>query len=164
MFTLLPSLYLVAVHYIRKWNSSNYNYEEKHEEEIKTFDNNVINQNNLQTISNDIKSIDTIEKYDVTLLQHNDESLVGDHSQSTRLNVKDTGNHLSNVKKDEDDQFNEIQPDTIKPNQSSSWLNNERQKTNANDLDENDISYLINETGFTREQILLWYSDFLVCN
>ncbi|CAF1688819.1 unnamed protein product, partial [Adineta ricciae] len=48
-----------------------------------------------------------------------------------------------------------------KPLRSSSLLNVGRQKTYTNDLSENDIIHLMNETGFTREQILLWHSDFL---
>lgn len=38
-----------------------------------------------------------------------------------------------------------------------------RRKTSVSELGHDDIAYLINETGFTEEKILLWYGDFLVC-
>ncbi|CAF1397780.1 unnamed protein product [Adineta ricciae] len=37
----------------------------------------------------------------------------------------------------------------------------QRRKTSISELSYDDINYLINETGFTRDEILLWYEDFL---
>ena len=54
------------------------------------------------------------------------------------------------------DQLSNVPLRTKKPpNRSSSLLNVERRKTYTNDLTEDDIIYLMNETEFTREQILL---------
>ncbi len=38
-----------------------------------------------------------------------------------------------------------------------------RRKTSISELSHDDTVYLINETGFTREEIFVWYKDFLVC-
>jgi hypothetical protein len=38
-----------------------------------------------------------------------------------------------------------------------------RRKTSISELSHDDTVYLINETGFTREEIFVWYRDFLVC-
>jgi hypothetical protein len=167
MFTLIPSLYFVAVHYFRRWNTPYY-YEENHfEEEKKTFDNNKINENNLTKISNDIQSIELIKQCDHILLHNNnnnDPSLITDYQKSARLDLYENNRCLLNVNNDEDDQYKKVKVRTKKSNRSSSLLNVERRKTYTGDLTEDDIVYLMNETGFTREQILLWHSDFLVCN
>jgi len=157
MFTLLPSLYLVAVHCLRRWNAPYY-----YEEEKTTFDTDYTNENNLIKTSNDIPSIELVSKCDNTLLQHNNELLIT-NQQSTRLNICENKEYLQKVNNDEDDQLNKVKLSPKKPTQSSSLLNVERQKTYTNDLIEDDIIYLMNETEFTREQILLWHSDFLVC-
>lgn len=164
MFTLLPSLYFVAVHYIRRWNSPYYYEENTSEEEKKTFDTNNINECNLSKTSNDIQSIKLIEKCDNTLLHNNNQSLINDCQQSTHLNLHENTEYLLKVNNDEDDQYKKVKLRAKKPIRSSSLLNVERRKTYTGDLTEDDIAYLMNETGFTREQILLWHSDFLVCN
>ena len=135
MFTLLPSLYFVAVHYIRKWHTPYY-YEENRFEE---------------------------EKIDEILLDNNDQSLTNDYPQSSCSNSADKNGYLSNLSNDEDDQCKAKLPPN-KSSRSSSLLNADRRKPYTGDLHEDDIVYLMNETGFTREQILLWYSDFLVRN
>jgi hypothetical protein len=140
MFTLLPSLYLVAVHYIRRWHTPYY-YEENPINEEKT------------------------DKIDDILLQNNDQSLINHYQQSSRSNSLDKNSYLSKDNNDEDDDDQcKVKLRTKKSNPSSSLLNAERRKTYTGDLTEEDIVYLMNETGFTREQILLWHSDFLVCN
>jgi len=162
MFTLLPSLYFIAVHYFRQWNSPYYYEENNSEEEKKSFDTNKINENNL---TNDIPSIKLIEKYDDNnLLQNNNQSLITDYQQSTRSDLYGNNEYLLKVNNDEDDQYKKIKLRAKDPNRSSSLLNVERRKAFTGDLTEDDILYLMNETGFTREQILLWHSDFLVCN
>ena len=70
MFTLLPSLYLVAVHYIRKWHTPYY-YEENQINEEKT------------------------DKIDDILLQNNDQSLINHYQQSSRSNSLDKNCYLS---------------------------------------------------------------------
>jgi hypothetical protein len=40
---------------------------------------------------------------------------------------------------------------------------NRRWKTSIDGLSDDEIIHLINETGLTREKILVWYKDFLVC-
>jgi hypothetical protein len=162
MFTLLPSLYFVAVHYFRRWNAPYY-YEENTEEGKITFDTNNITENNITKTSNDIKSIELIEKIDNTLLQNNIESLITNDQQSTRSNLYEKNGYISKINNDEDDQSSKVPLRTKKPNRSSSLLNVDRRKAYTGDLTEDDIIYLMNETGFTREQILLWHSDFLVC-
>ncbi|CAF2527423.1 unnamed protein product [Rotaria sp. Silwood2] len=160
MFTLLPSLYLVAVHYFRQWNASYY-YEENNEEEKTSLDSDNIHNNNITQTSKDVSSKELIKKCDITLLQHNHESLINNHQPCTRSVVNETNSCLSHVNNDKDDQCNETKLHTIKPSLSSSLLNIERRKVYTGDLDEDDMVFLMNETGFTREQILLWHSDFL---
>jgi hypothetical protein len=150
MFTLLPSLYLVAVHYIRRWHSPYYYEENNAEEEKKIFDTKPSNDKQL------------IENIDDTL-QSNDQSLISHHQQLSRSNSLDKNGYLSKVTNDEDDQC-KVKLRAKKSNRSSSLLNTDRRKTYTGDLTEDDIVYLMNETGFNREQILLWHSDFLVCN
>ncbi|CAF3632620.1 unnamed protein product [Rotaria socialis] len=166
MFTILPSLYLVATHYFRQWDSSNsYYYEEnKNEEEITISDKNIIHENKLpqtQIPNDNIQTLDSNDKYDKTLLPHNHESLVGNHQSSTRSNAKETDTNLSNVNNDKDDQHDQIKSCTIKPNNSSSRLNDEKPKSFTGDLGKNDMLYLMNETGFSHKDISSWYTDFL---
>jgi hypothetical protein len=93
MFTLLPSLYFIGVHYFRQWKSPY--YYEKFEK-----------QESISKTSND-------------------------QSQKVKTRRKK--------------------------------FNYRRRKTSINELNHDDTIYLINETGFTREEILAWYIDFLVC-
>jgi hypothetical protein len=158
MFTLLPSLYFVAVHYFRQWNTPYYSEDKDSEEEKKKID-----TNNITKTSNDIQSIELIKKCDPILLQNND-TLITNDQQSTRSDFDEQNGYLTKVKNDEDDQYNKVKLREKKTNRSSSLLNVERRRTYTGDLTEDDIVYLMNETGFTREQILLWHSDFLVCN
>ena len=160
MFTLLPSLYLVAVHYFRQWNTPYY-YEhispaEAEEEKEKTDDHH-LNQEILTETSSEV-----IEKHQESLLRsHHETPPTNDHlfprSQGNEINgyipavINDENNHLNQVK---------LRPKRL--SRSSSLLNVDRRKTFTGDLTESDIIYLMNETGFTREQILLWHSDFLV--
>jgi hypothetical protein len=39
----------------------------------------------------------------------------------------------------------------------------ERQRALSGEVSNDDITYLVNKTQFTREQILAWHTDFLVC-
>jgi hypothetical protein len=160
MFTLLPSLYFVAVHYFRRWNAPYYYEHNEEEEEKKTLDINNIIENCLTKTLNDIKPIETCDN---TLLQHDNESIITNHQSSTPSEILETNGYLSKLTNDEDDQNTKVKLRTKKSNRSSSLLNVERRKTYTGDLTEDDILYLMNETGFTREQILLWHSDFLVC-
>lgn len=41
--------------------------------------------------------------------------------------------------------------------------NYRRRKTSIGELSHDEIVYLIKETGFTQEEILVWYAEFLVC-
>ncbi|CAF0784421.1 unnamed protein product [Rotaria sordida] len=162
MFTLLPSLYLVAVHYFRQWNSTYYYYEENNEEEKTSFNShNIHDDSNLKQTSKDTSSRELIEKCGDTLLQHNHESLINNRQPCTRSDVNETNSYSSHVNNDEDDQYNKTKSRTIKSRLSSSLLNIERHKAYTGNLDENDMVFLMNETGFTREQILSWHSDFL---
>ena len=156
MFTLLPSLYLVAAHYIRRWSTSCSN-----EEERTIFDTSHINEKHLITTINDIQSIDLIEKCDNTLLQYNKELLTSSKQISNHLDVTEINKYVNH---DENNQYNEIDSNIEKLNQFSSLLNTERCKTYNGELDENTMTYLTNETGFTPEQILTWHNDFLVRN
>lgn len=115
MFTILPSLYLVAVHYIRQWNRPYY-YEQSNDE---------ANENQSKKISSNKDQIDE------NLLQIA-ESRSENSSSSTKKNLS-----------------------------RSSLLNVDRCKTYTGDLQETDIVYLMNETDFTREQIIKWRQDFL---
>ncbi|CAF0756402.1 unnamed protein product [Rotaria sp. Silwood1] len=160
MFTLLPSLYLVAVHYFRQWNASYYDEENKEEEKTSFVGDNIHDKNITQT-SKHIPSTELNKKCDFTLLQHNHESLINNYQSCTRSAVHETNSYLSHINNDEVDQCSETKSRTIKPNLSSSLLNIERGKVYTGDLDENDMVLLMNETGFTQEQILLWHSDFL---
>jgi hypothetical protein len=158
MFTLLPSLYFVAVHYFRRWNAPYYYEENTAEEGTKIIDTNNINESKSRKTSNDIKSIELIEKCDNTLLQNDNEFLLA------HTNLVEKNRYLSKINTDEDNQLSKVPLRTKKPpNRSSSLLNVDRRKAYTGDLTEDDIIYLMNETGFTREQILLWHSDFLVC-
>ena len=152
MFTLIPSLYFVAVHYIRRWNTPYYD-----EEEQKTLASDHVSIK----ISNEKQ---LIEKCDETLLPNVHETLISNHQHSTRSNSLEKNGYLPNINNDEEDQHKKVKLRAKKSNRSSSLLNVERRKTYTGDLTEDDIVYLMNETGFTREQILLWHSDFLVCN
>jgi hypothetical protein len=93
MFTLLPSLYLVGVHYFRQWKGSYYSEQFEKQESIPQTSN--------------------------------------DQNQKVKSRKK-----KSNLR---------------------------RRKTSISELNNDDTIYLINETGFTRETILIWYKDFLVC-
>ena len=149
MFTLLPSLYFVAVHYIRRWNTPYY-YEEEEEEKKETFD----NENQRISLSDDVLHPPSNDEGSSTL-----QSL-----SSTRSDSFDQNGYLPNINHDEEHQSKDVKLRAKKSIRSSSLLNVERRKTYTGDLTEDDIGYLMNETDFTREQILLWYSDFLVCN
>ncbi|CAF1276313.1 unnamed protein product [Adineta steineri] len=160
MFTIIPSLYLVAVHYFRQWNAPYY-YEENNEEEKKTFDNDTINENNLMKTSNNIQSIESIPICDNNLLLQHDKELLITKKRSSRSSIGEINGYIPKVNNDEDNQLHKVKLRIKKPIRSSSLLNAERQKTYTNALSEDDIMHLVNETGFTREQILLWHSDFL---
>ncbi|CAF1342776.1 unnamed protein product [Adineta steineri] len=160
MFTIIPSLYLVAVHYFRQWNAPYY-YEENNEEEKKTFDNDTINENNLMKTSDNIQSIESIPICDNNLLLQHDKELLITKKRSSRSSIGEINGYIPKVNNDEDNQLHKVKLRIKKPIRSSSLLNAERQKTYTNALSEDDIMHLVNETGFTREQILLWHSDFL---
>jgi hypothetical protein len=89
MFTLLPSLYFIGVHYFRQWNTSSPSEE------------------------NQTKVIEKLSKQKIK-----------------------TRRKKSNYR---------------------------RRKTSISELSHDEIVYLIKETGFTQEEILAWYDDFLVC-
>jgi hypothetical protein len=154
MFTLLPSLYIVAVHYFRNWHAPYY-YEEETRASVADHH---VNENKT---SNDIQSPELIPKCDKTLLPHSDDLLIP-HDQSLRSNLVKKNGYSSHVHNDEDEQLTKAKLRPKKPLRSSSLLNVERHKTYTSDLSEDDLIHLMNETGFTREQILLWHSDFLV--
>lgn len=160
MFTLLPSLCLVAVHYYRQWKSPYY-YEhistvEEEEEKEKTHDA-YVNQDIFTETSKEV-----IENYHDSLLQsHQDSSKINDHV-FTRSQGNEINDYLPAVINDEDNRYNQVKLRPKRLSRSSSLLNVDRRKTFTGDLTESDIIYLMNETGFTREQILLWHSDFLV--
>lgn len=116
MFTILPSLYLVAVHYIRQWNRPYY-YEQSNDE---------ANENQSKKISSNKDQID--------------ENLLQIAESRSENSFSSTKKNLSR----------------------SSLLNVDRCKTYTGDLQETDIVYLMNETDFTREQIIKWRQDFLV--
>ena len=149
MFTLLPSLYLVAVHYIRQWNRPYY-YEQTQEEEQQH------QKNNPNEISKKTSIIEALEKSDSSLLQLK----ILDQSRSDQSNEKH--HPKSNIDINDENRSNPMKIRTKQVSRSSSSINVERCKTYTGDLHENDILYLMNETDFTREQILLWHSDFLV--
>ena len=168
MFTLLPSLCLVAVHYFRQWKSPYYyehtsTVEEEEEEEEKDKTTNAhVNQDIFIETSNSKPSHEVIEKYHESLLQsHQDSSKINDHV-FTRSQGNEINDYLPAVINDEDNRYNQVKLRPKRLSRSSSLLNVDRRKTFTGDLTESDIIYLMNETGFTREQILLWHSDFLV--
>jgi len=163
MFTLLPSIYFVAVHYIRRWNSPYYyeeensikEEEEKQQEQNKSFD----TQTQIKP-SNDLSLIES----DANLLLNTNPPISNDISKQLTRSESPKKNGYLIPTNDEDEQHKTIKLRAKKSHHSSSLLNVERRKTFTGNLTEDDIVYLMNETGFTREQILLWYSDFLVCN
>ena len=59
----------------------------------------------------------------------------------------------------------EIQPKVVeqKTKVRKKKSNHRRRKTSTSELNQDEIIYLIKETGFTEEEIQLWYADFLVC-
>ncbi|UJR10326.1 hypothetical protein I4U23_014532 [Adineta vaga] len=107
MFTILPILYTISVHYIRKWKTSD-----------------VIEQNDEKTnqpIPVIFEQIKPCEKYEHTpKLDHQ-----------------------------------------IKPRKKKCDRSRRRRKTSLSELNYDDIMYLINETGFTQDEIISWYTDFL---
>jgi hypothetical protein len=113
MFTLLPSLYLIGVHYFRQWKASSY---DEH----------------------------------VSILKA---PYYGEHESLSKVPSYDE--HES-IPKTSNDQIQKVKTRRKKSN-------NRRRKTSISELSHDDIIYLINETGFTREKILVWYADFLVC-
>lgn len=151
MFTLLPSLYFVAVHYIRRWNTPYYDEEEKKKD---TFD----NENQRISLSDDVLHLSPTPS-----LNDEDSSTLQSLS-STRSDSFEKNGYLPSINHDEEHQSKDVKLRAKKSIRSSSLLNVERRKTYTGDLSEDDIGYLMNETDFTREQILLWYSDFLVCH
>lgn len=161
MFTLLPSIYLVAVHYIRRWNAPYY-YEEnpaRQEEEAeqqqkKSFDIPI----QIETSNDALLSIES----DGNLLQNTPQISNDISQQLTRSESSQKNGYLPHTNNDEkNDKHKKVKLRAKKSNRSSSLLNVERRKTYTGNLTEDDIVYLMNETGFTREQILLWHSDFL---
>ena len=166
MFTLLPSLYIIAVHYFRQWNAPYYYEENIHaqeEEETKTYRTCSIHEDNHIELATNVQSSKSMPSCDnnPVLLHDNKETLIIGE-QLTRSNLVKKNGYLSKSNNDEDEQLAKLKLRVRKPLRSSSLLNVGRQKTYTNDLCENDIIHLMNETGFTREQILLWHSDFLV--
>lgn len=159
MFTLLPSLYLVAVHYIRQWKTPYY-YEQNGEEEKCP--------SHPQSIADQTVSIEEVKqsKTTVPLLPQPDQSSSSspDQISLTRSESNETNGYISsNVNSnDEESSSHPVKLRAKRLSRSSSSLNVDRRKTYTGDLSESDIIYLMNETGFTREQILLWHSDFLV--
>lgn len=167
MFTLLPSLYIIAVHYFRQWNAPYYYEENAHaeeEEETKTYRTCSIHEDNHIELTKDVQSSESRASCDhnPVLLHDNKQTLIIDE-KLTRSNLVKKNGYLSKSNNDEDEQLVKLKLRARKPLRSSSLLNVGRQKTYTNDLSENDIIHLMNETGFTREQILLSHSDFLVC-
>lgn len=90
MFTIIPSLYIIGVHYFRQWNSSYH-----HEEHIKC---------------------EIIPKTSIVQI----------------------------------------------PKKKPHHRRRQRRKTSISELSHDDIVYLMKETSFTEEKILLWYTDYLV--
>lgn len=160
MFTLLPSIYLVAVHYIRRWNTPYY-YEEEEQQEKKTFD----NDKQIIDVANDVLPSSSPPSLPLPSSVNDEDSMVKLQCLSSiRSDSLDKNGYLPNINHDEENQYKDVKLRAKKSTRSSSLLNVERRKAYTSDLTEDDIGYLMNETEFTREQILLWYSDFLVCN
>ena len=155
MFTLLPSLYIVAVHYFRNWNAPYY-YEEE------TSSTSAADHVNESKTSPDIPAPEWIPKCDKTLLLPHSDDLLIPHERSPRSSLVKINGYSSAVHNDEDDSLTKVNLRPKKPLRSSSLLNVARQKTYTSDLSEDDLIHLMNETGFTREQILLWHTEFLV--
>lgn len=96
MFTLIPSLYLIGVHYFRQWNASLYlNDEENLRPQI--------------------------------LIEKSERKVV----EIPRVKSAKKKSHR------------------------------QRRKTSVSELSRADIEYLMKQTGFTEEKILVWYSEYL---
>ena len=125
MFTLLPSLYLIGVHYLRQWKPSYYC--QQNGERIFEFSNNTKKVEQDPPVNFDQQSI-TSKLYD---------------------------NH-EYISKTVTGQNHDIKADVTQA------ISRPR-KSSISELADEDIERLINETGFTREDIRAWYEDFLVC-
>lgn len=162
MFTLLPSLYLVAVHYIRQWKTPYYYEQNREEEKCCSYQYSIVDQSSTKTTIEELKPIETTS----TLLPQLDQSSSSSPDQitSTRSESNETNGYiLSNVNNhDEENSSHPVKLRAKRLSRSSSSLNVDRRKTYTGDLSESDIIYLMNETDFTREQIQRWHSDFLV--
>ena len=170
MFTILPSLYFVAVHYFRRWNVPHYDEQTilpGDEEEKKASNAYETYEHGLSKTSFDKQSLERIEKCDTSLLRSDPTPPMTDYYSLSRSEFDEKKN--SNVlrpSQDEDNRPNQVKLRPKRPDRSSSsslLLNTERRKTYTGELTDDDTVYLMDETGFTREQILLWHSDFLVC-
>jgi len=125
MFTLLPSLYLIGVHYFRQWKASSY---DEHVSILKA------------PYYGEHESLSKVPSYD-------------EHESIPKASYCDEHEFIPKTSND--------QIQKVKTRRKKS--NNRRRKTSISELSHDDIIYLINETGFTREKILVWYADFLVC-
>ena len=105
MFTIIPVLYTIGVHYIQKWRASSVECD-------------------MSIVVEQVKPCDK-------------------HEHTAKIDNNLTQRTKASKKKHD--------------------RRRQRRKTSISELSYDDISYLINETGFTREEILLWYEDFLVC-
>ncbi|CAF0929003.1 unnamed protein product [Didymodactylos carnosus] len=138
MFTLLPSLYFAATNYIRGWNESIHheNYDKKQ------FDYDLIKQK--------------LSYYDVKSLRQ-DNNIKSETNVTSQTYV--TSENNDNIDKQ---QYQQQTNTTVKlRNNKRGSILLERRKTFTGNLTDDDLLYLMNETGFTREQILAWHSDFL---
>jgi hypothetical protein len=158
MFTLLPSLYFVAVHYFRQWNTPYY-YEHSTEEGQDKIESHTIPEDATSRTSIDNQSID---KHDRMLLQSLQLSTGHYHSSFARSHYDEEYGCIPTLTPDEDNHSNTKKQQKKQLARSSSLINTDRRKMYTGDLTESDITYLMNETEFTREQILLWHGDFLV--
>ncbi|CAF1123330.1 unnamed protein product, partial [Didymodactylos carnosus] len=145
MFTLLPSLYFAATNYIRSWNPNNYqeNYDDNQSE------NDLIKQK--------------LSHYDIKPVQQ--EKLLQYDTNFSPKNIVSVENKDDQLNSDSiDKQQQQQQTSTnikLQNNTQSASILLERRKTFTGELIDDDLVYLMNETGFTAEQILAWHSDFL---
>ena len=141
MFTIVPSLYLVSLELVRRWKTPSMNPQES----------STISSHLNQSISIDLdETISNIDRTDLS---------------ATPTVTTDDDSHRSSMKKANGDQDRSTRSGKTrkkKSNRLSPVYRMERRRTFTEDLFDDDVTYLLLRTTFTREQIDAWHREFLV--
>ncbi|CAF1493075.1 unnamed protein product [Adineta steineri] len=98
------------------------------------------------------KSVDKYEHDDKEIFKYINKNIQISYDQQS---VCSETSEISELVSDVDSNLN------FKVKSRKKKLNHRRRKISTNELSHDDIMYLIKKTGFSREEIITWYEDFL---